>query len=870
MGGFILKKFDFCWPKPVHCLAVLCGLILVSLPLVLGAKSAYSIGEGYISWANGSVVRLADAPDAGWSSDASCSSELELIEIDRWASLKSACLFGSGDGLRLARYSGNASSYLYAVNFPTDDKFYPIYDFCVGVAGCVYSQSEDSLIYTFRVQAGFNAALIKNFSSFLSRHRDAGGVYYRFDHSSVAGAAKIGLPEAPLRTGSIGLSKSGRWAVVELRDYGLARVDLRTLQYKRVLASGSPYGYGSDPTFELAISDSGKLIARGGWNGGLDLIEVDDACGDVIDTGITSQLSVYASACTRVSLWGSAYPGMVSAHKPRFSNDGMRLSLRAAVRNSPTRHVVLAPGAYADSYVAALPYYVAFGDSFTSGEGEHDDKFYQLLTNTDSNKCHVSVRSYPYLVGSWWGVKTANRSCSGSKLNDVKVANRLVVDETKRAGIPTTISISVGGNDINLMGKLKTCLNPGTCSWSESGHREQTALEIKGYFNLITSAVLDIMADHPLAAVAIVGYPSVVNVESSVCGAVVGSLLSVEERRYLNESVKYLNKVLLAAANYTKASFIDVENSLIGERLCDLSEKAMNGIRLGDDIPAIGNIKVFGSESFHPTPRGHELVSKAIINKADAPWQATDCSSCTFSENQLSIPSYWLEGDSGQAGEGADGEGDGLARLISKDFLSRKILQTSSQVGFKFGPGSFLPGSNVVFELHSDARKLSVHAVEDDGSVAGWLDVPNLNGYHTVHALGLSYSESPIDIYEIVLIGDASMAARLAAAGVSDSTNSRTLSTLLDSNNFSVKANNVQVNSTEPTIDGGVLGWANKPARSGGDGESNQRSSPSLSIYFTAWLLANVIASLSLVAVLVTQAVKRHFRARDAKRLDGL
>ena len=236
---------------------------------------------------------------------------------------------------------------------------------------------------------------------------------------------------------------------------------------------------------------------------------------------------------------------------------------------------------------------------------------------------------------------TINAACSGSKIADVQHVKDTI------SQIPTVISLGVGGNDADLVGKLKSCLGMDTCEWAQPGKRAATAREIKALFPKITQLIDDLRTTYVGTPIVLVGYPSVINSQAdSHCGALVGALLDRDERQFMNESITYLNHVMKAAAQYESIQFVDIQEALNGERLCDEQADAMNGIRIGDDIAPLSfleNIKVIGAESFHPTPRGHQLVAEHIEATLPTPLAAMGCNGCMY-EAQLLIPSnYWNE-----------------------------------------------------------------------------------------------------------------------------------------------------------------------------------------------------------------------------------
>jgi len=695
-------------------------------------------------WVGTTVEKVSEGEDSTFTNaKTSCPAEMLPVFIEGWNELREACVYGGVGKPQLARYVGSSGFYLYAIKFPLDTKFIPIRDMCLNSARCAYGQSGDVLLMQVQQQYGSSTALIEGFTRRLKRYTDD-GVYFRFENSGVPNYISFGSRIA--KTNAVAVSPNGRWAVVELEGYGFVRVNVRTGEYKRVIAPGAQYGYGNDPSFEISITDDGTKIAIAGWRASVWVYEVNDECGDRLTDMSTLYFSPYVYACeaATIDVYG-LFPGFMAAYIPRFSSDGTRLTA-AVQQGQQMKKATIAPAAYKTA-ISPEHGYVTFGDSFTSGEGELSDMFYLPTTNTSENRCHVSTRSYPYLIGAAWGEATTNNACSGARIANVREASRQAATQPA-AEAPRYISIGVGGNDIDIMGKLKTCLGPGTCEWASVERRKATRDEIQAIFPQILKLTGEIGSDNPGATMAIVGYPSVVNTDvSASCSVLVSGLLNSEERRYMDESVQYLNKVLRAAANYAGISYIDIEDSLLGERLCDKNDRAMNSVRLGDDIAPVSfldSVKIIGAESFHPTPRGHQMISAAIQAKTGGSWWgAGSCSDCQFNNAQLTPSSYWSEG----IGE------ESHATQRAELFLSATDVPSGASISFTFPSGSFAPGSSVVFELHSTPQTIAEYTVADDGSLEGVFTTPYAKGYHTLHALGQSFSGEATDVYETIAIG---------------------------------------------------------------------------------------------------------------------
>jgi len=694
---------------------------------------------------------------AGWSSGAAelesplaqhnvpysafpCPARPRLVVVNGWDEPQLACVYGDGSPLQMARFIGTSGSVIYSLKFTYDSEFVTFKGLCAVSYMCAYGGGSDTLVYRSYYGGYLSTALMQQFSRHIRYHSDDGG-YYQLEGGVESTLLRKG--SAPIRSTAFTVSPNGSWAAVEVNGEGILRVNLRTLDVRRVVAATGEYGYGLDPTYELGISDDGGRVAIAGHRAGLSVYDITPGCGDKYQEGSTRFFDYDIPDCPRGSIdYTSYFPGFYDAHLPEFSTDGMHLTVYVVTSTQQGFAWVAAHG-HASLHLA--PYYVALGDSYTSGEGETDDMFYLPGTNSASNHCHVSIRSYPYLIGASWRVQTTNRACSGSRIPDVEAVSASLKSGEYGTEAPTHISVSIGGNDLNLIGKLKTCLQPGTCEWAQPEKRLASADEIQRLFPKLMKLVLDIQKYHPGAAISIVGYPSVVNTTTDAsCDVLTNALLNRDERVYLEETVRYLNVVLRAVAQTNGMRFLDIEQSLVGRRICDPSPDAMNTVRFGDDI-GVGKLKIIGNESFHPTPLGHQLEAAAIITSGEQLWPYQSCYDCMLSAEDIAPSGYWMQP--------ADVPAPPQQRF--EEFLSATVLQPGKTVAIHFPAGSFLPLSHVRIELHSLPQVLGDVIVSDDGSLSYNIQVPrDTEGYHAVHVIAESNAHQPLDIYQTVAIGN--------------------------------------------------------------------------------------------------------------------
>lgn len=655
-----------------------------------------------------------------------CPSVVYPVAVKEVGGYRDACVHGATTGFRFAQYANNTGHRTYAVAFRYGSESRSLYGVCGVGSMCEYGQAADVLLAHVQTPNGLSLAMIKDFSKHLHLRADG-----KYELNNTAEWASLMHGTAPARVASMAVSQGGKWAVVEVQRYGFVRINLSTLEYKRVVAPGVEYGYGTDVAHDLAIANDGKTVAIAGRGGGFSMYSITDECGDALTKQSTVNFSSEAVPCPRLAVNKAMFPGATDLYAPHFSDDGNVIDVIVSQSGGGMR-VWLG----SDASRLHSRYYRALGDSYTSGEGELHDSFYLSSTNTKENRCHVSVRSYPYRVGSVWNIPTQNHACSGARIADTR-------RELINIGLPSHVSISVGGNDVSLIGKLKTCLGPGTCEWARPETRMSTALEINRLFPRLVELIETTKQHTASAQLAVIGYPRVVNVDKGAsCPLIISGLLNHEERMYLDEAIKQLNRVLSAAARYTKVVYIDVQEAFMGEKLCDEPPSSMNSIRLGDDIAPLSflsNLKVIGAESFHPTPRGHQLVA-AIIAASGSEWRS-ECDSCESVESLLTPSSYWQGGAANTSNQ------------FSETFLSHNETQSGDEVTISFVAGTFKPNTPVSVEIHSTPVVLGGFVSSADGSLKETIVIPDTPaGYHTVHVYGISPSNEAIDVYEVISV----------------------------------------------------------------------------------------------------------------------
>ncbi len=248
---------------------------------------------------------------------------------------------------------------------------------------------------------------------------------------------------------------------------------------------------------------------------------------------------------------------------------------------------------------AALPTYVALGDSYSSGTGT------RTYLN-DGSSCQRSVYAYPSLIAAARGYSLNFRACSGAKVTDVRNAQLSALT----AGT-AYVTISVGGNDAGFAGVLTECALPGwasNCNGAIGGAQRYIANTLPAS---LASLYSSIRARAPRAKVVVVGYPRIFNGED--CNAL--TWFSPSEESRLNQTADQLNARLSTAAGAAGFGYANPTSAFIGHAVCG-SPEWLNGL----SYPV--------SESYHPNRTGHAsgytpLVSPKLTGVAVTATAAT-------------------------------------------------------------------------------------------------------------------------------------------------------------------------------------------------------------------------------------------------------
>lgn len=537
---------------------------------------------------------------------------------------------------------------------------------------------------------------------------------------------------------------------------------------------------GPSPRYKSTISPSGRFLIRNSSRASIKIFDLATC-----NTDLTWETVLHSCKNTDIYRYlQNQLPGSFTYKNFRFVSEGVatvHIGFKDCTGCVTTyKKYMLTPGNMLPFDQTGPPFtYLALGDSFASGEGAYN---YKTTTDNGDNVCHLSLVSYPYLLSSQLnlGVNTESVACSGAVTEDLtnisdeylgqtqkKIAlknrPRSLVESIKSSSIPgylpqvsfleslqpEIITLSIGGNDIGFADKIKRCLEPDTC-FDTYEDRKELLNEIDNNLFTIIATYKELLTNaHPSSRLYVIGYPKIIKPNGN-CGNNVK--LNNEEAIFADQLTEYLNEAIEAGTKRAGAFYVDVEDALVGHRLCETfsSRVAVNGITAGNDrLKIIGPLYTngpIGNESFHPNELGHQLLAKAIKEKTD-----NLRSNMPQADPDALIPTH--EGrlflDKPKSGR----------ELLYTNYDTKANNNVFYKSGFfnqikKVSLPLLVPSSTVRFFLKSEPTNLGTFEVSEDGSLEASVVIPESvpHGWHTLHIYGEDLLGEPYDIEQVVYV----------------------------------------------------------------------------------------------------------------------
>lgn len=585
----------------------------------------------------------------------------------------------------------------------------------------------------------------------------------------------------PLAVHEYAFSENGEWMAAEVVGIGLVRINMLTEEMTLFSSETFNRGSGLPIDVALAISNDGKHALKSGRNNGETFVYDVSICQN------TNNFSIYnrpVTGCGKKSIQnfltqniGRLEPGHVFwLNSMRFSQDGRAAS--GIIISGPdsakklARKITLSIDPVVDSPGQS---YIAMGDSFASGEGDMDDNYYEDGTDEKGiNMCHLSKRSYPYLIASDFQIpEFYSVACSGSTTENIKAGTQYEnsnkdlylggwipghqpqIKYLELLGTqPVFITLSIGGNDLGFLSTLSSCLQPtNTCEYAANeAKRGVFAVRIAGQYPKLKKLYEDIANKTKRETkVYVIGYPQFLDANGDSCGKNVW--FNPDERRLVQKSVSYVNQVIKAAAKAAGVYYVDTEEALEGYNLCSgtqQSNMAVNGVTLGND-----KYLFIGNESFHPNQNGHELLKKDILAKTQGnPADFAPCNNpaekiCPNNNNDIPLPDSYF---GSQASNFIDcmNKYDCLDRVVEQ---FKDIARINGEAA-KLFVDNLKPGSQAKVEIHSTPTDVGTFTVNELGVLDAETTLPDSvePGFHEIYVLGQDIAGQPVKYYQPIFI----------------------------------------------------------------------------------------------------------------------
>lgn len=664
----------------------------------------------------------------------------------------------------------------------------------------------------------FDTYIVKDFPSKLEKST-VSGVPVKTSYRLKAGAAEPLIKNdsgGAMQTYRTKVSDNGRWLVAEVRVGGFVRIDMHTFDMNGFSKYIPDYDHGSSPKIEFAVSDDGKYVATTGWNMETVIYELNGTCGWNSHAVPSNYLSAEMGECPKRDVYHFidqiAGGSIQQITQPSFDSEAGEFTVHTTPNpgsGGSEQWVTLR----ADGYTPLRLDYLALGDSYSSGEGDTEinlatnAKYYRYNTNNEKDdskgipreKCHVSTRSYPYLLARSMDLALDQPkqwdtvACSGATAWDVKVQGSMDyegqaagqpylwssnpprlegynVDILKNQALnefipgrqkqiefvkkyqPKAITLTMGGNDVDFGGKISKCIMPvNICELATDVGRKKLGVEIKEQFKNLTTLYQELHDTSPSTKIYVLGYPQVINGVAGDIDCVGYSIggLDASERRAMAEGYSYINQVIEAAAKYVGVKYIYVEDALNSHRICDgvSAEHYVTGFTFGNPSSTSNERQ----ESFHPNAKGNQ----AIMDKVKSRLMENEHSYTPLTYPYTQQPDKTVEAPIPTPYLASDSDSTKVESTHMMDDSATKNQPTA----IRKGPLTFASGSEVDAELHSDPINLGRYTVNSDGSLDATIVVPlnTPSGYHTLTLSGKTYSGEPIQYEQTVFIHGADL-----------------------------------------------------------------------------------------------------------------
>lgn len=567
------------------------------------------------------------------------------------------------------------------------------------------------------------------------------------------------------------VSENGRYVIAYVDNKGYVKIDLdrRTVTkiLDRVVPSDKPYV--TLWNHVGGVSSEGRYVVVGDFQNDATLIVDTENCGDEFGRGFVAPMK---SVCRTLDLeklaeqkTGKKFNGF---SKKTFLKDGSLTLESSDVSSGAKMRLTLQKY----GHIEPALYYLALGDSYSSGEGDIDKKpdgsSYYVAGTEDVGMCHTSTRSYPFLLRDAWKFSTdkgQSVACSGAMVSEdytvsvesyIGQHNELLNQSTEgRQGLidaayeyfvpgripqvefvkkykPKVLTITGSGNDVGFAKILEYCaadieqlvFQDYSCEYVEGAALNQMLNDaIDTQYSLILRLLKDIKQASPDTKVYYIGYPSFIGGSDSFC-ALNSAILDKKERDMINDAVHRLNGVIRAAASASGVAYVDIEDSLVGGRLCEGSDYMTGPWNTG--LKAI--VKKELNELFHPNAKGHQMIANKILEKVKDPIVNHNVEMISRVVKPVTVTKQ--------------------VDMVTGVVMEGEVLRVELQ------PSTLASSSVVVTTGFSQPVHLGNHLSEADGSLRVDIKIPESMkaGRHVLTLEGKGHDGTPIRLFQYITV----------------------------------------------------------------------------------------------------------------------
>lgn len=350
--------------------ARLLALVLVALGILLTSDAR---ADDSFSWLN-SPLNFQKGPDT------SASPSTFGLNID--------CQRQSANVCSVAATYGAASGGYARLN--SDPAFLPVMSYLENKQRFLPVPNSSTFItYTTEPSYGTYMYFNYNFTSSVKKVSSFGVEQYKVTKAPDGKLADKFDKRLAADFASMNFSQNGQWMVISMPNVAMLRINMQTFEVLP-FATGFNYTIGIDPAIRTAITNDGRYAVVSSQ--GFSSFKIYDlaTCGPVPNS-INGPVS-----CTSRDLktfLSQQLPGFKFNAYLKFMNNEALTAYSAYTLGSLNKTALITIGA------SGLPNQIellGMGESYISGEGAFN---YQGGTDTDDNNCHLSLISYPYLIG---------------------------------------------------------------------------------------------------------------------------------------------------------------------------------------------------------------------------------------------------------------------------------------------------------------------------------------------------------------------------------------------------------------------------------------------------------------------------------------